>query len=266
MSEPEDRCHPLVARRLLNLQKALMALFDAGAIMSNASRGTERELFVASFLRQVFPPSVRFGSGDITDVYQGTSGQMDIIVEAPTLFSLPAIVDGPRLYLAEGVAAAIEVKSNLATQWQEVARKFEALQKLKVLERKYSPEEKLKLAQKKYPDMKVTPVGSPSDPVKGKRGGVPFLCVGFEGWKDIDAVRDHARTIGSVLVIRHAIYAGAGGSGQGAIALFMFLEHLSSLIQNASVTISPIWHYGLMSMIRVKYPEFFDEKGPGSFQ
>src|ERR1051325_7807258 len=112
----EERIHPHVRDRLLGLQRVLVAMFDAGVAMSTASKGTERELYVSSFLRQLFPPSVRFDSGDITDVNQKLSGQVDIIVEAPTLFSLPAVIDGPRLFLAEGVTAAIEVKSDLANQ------------------------------------------------------------------------------------------------------------------------------------------------------
>lgn len=225
--------------------------------MSPASRGTERELFVSSFLAQVFPPSVRFGSGDITDVDQATSGQVDIIVEAPTLFSFPAIIGGPRLYLAEGVAAAIEVKSNLSSQWDEVVAKANALQKLKALERKYSLQEQAALLEKGFPGQTVVPLVSPVDPVKEKQGGVPFICVGFEGWSDVDTVREHARSVGSVLVLRHAIYAGVGGSAKGPVALLMFLEYLSSLIQNASVTIFPTWHYGLMSQLRAEHPELF---------
>lgn len=264
MTQPEHRCHPLIAGRLTSLQRALMALFDAGATMSSASRGTERELFVSSFLAQVFPPSVRFGSGDITDVYQATSGQVDIIVEAPTLFSFPAIVGGPRLYLAEGVAAGIEVKSNLSSQWAEVVAKAEAVQKLKVLERRYSPQETAALLQKEFPGQTVVPLVSPVDPVKEKKGGVPFVCVGFEGWSDVDTVRERARSVGSVLVLRHAIYAGVGGSAKGPVALLMFLEYLSSLIQNASVTIFPTWHYGLMSQLRAEHPELFTQREQSS--
>lgn len=255
MSAFEDGCHPLIAKRLMGLQRSLMALFDAGATMSSASRGTERELFVASFLAHVFPPTVRFGSGDITDVRQRTSGQVDIIVEAPTLFSFPAIVGGPRLYLAEGAAAAIEVKSNISAQWDEVVTKFNAVRKLRVLEQKYSPGEKLILLQEKFPGQTVTPVASPVDPVKEKPGGVPFICVGFDGWSDLDTVRDHAHKVGSVLVLRHAIYAGVGGAAKGPVAILMFLEYLSSLIQSASVTIYPTWHYGLMSQLHAEHPE-----------
>jgi len=245
VTQPEHRCHPLIAGRLTSLQRALLALFDAGATMSSASRGAERELFVSSFLAQVFPPSVRFASGDITDVYQASSGQVDIIVEAPTLFSFPAIIGGPRLYLAEGVAAVIEVKSNLSSQWDDVVAKANAVHKLKVLERKHSRQ--------------VVPLVSPVDPVKEKSGGIPFICVGFEGWSDVDTVREHASRVGSVLVLRHAIYAGGGGSAKGAVALLMFLDYLSSLIQNASATIFPTWHYGLVSQFRAEHPELFAE-------
>lgn len=133
MTEYVDPTHPLVAARLLGLQRTLLALFDAGAAMSSASKGTERELFVSSFLRQLFPPSVRFESGDITDVDRKTSGQVDILIEAPTLFSLPAVAGGPRLYLAEGVCAAVEVKSNLTSQWAQVEAKSKAVRSLTVL-------------------------------------------------------------------------------------------------------------------------------------
>jgi hypothetical protein len=231
-----------------------MALFDAGTTMSYASRGTERELFVSSFLRQLFPPSVRFDGGDITDVNRKVSGQVDIIVEAPTLFSLPAILGGPRLYLAEGVAAAIEVKSNLANQWSQVQSKSKAIHELTVLERKYTPEEKLVLAQSRFPSRKVTTFDSPVDAVRRKAGGIPFIAVGFEGWSDLEAVRNHAQEVGTVFVLRHALYAGERGSGVGAVAILMFLEHLSFLIQKASVTIYPMWHYGMMSRTHAEHP------------
>jgi len=255
MQAVDDRIHPLVAHRLLSLQRALMALFDAGAIMSYSSRGTERELFVSSFLRQLYPPSVRFDSGDITDINRIVSGQVDIIVEAPTLFSLPATLGGPRLFLAEGVAAAIEVKSNLSSQWDEVVAKSSAIKKLIVLERKYSTAEKLAMAHAMHPDRKIKAVyDSPVDAVHPKTGGVPFIAIGFDGWSELDTVRAKAADVGAVFVLRHAIYAGPSGSSVGAMAIFMFLEYLSSLIQSASVTIHPTWHYGMMSSIHRDHP------------
>ena len=134
------------------------------------------------------------------------------------------------------------------------------MQKLKVLERKFSPQEKLDLIRREYPGA-TDPGPSPVDPVKVKKGGVPFICVGFEGWSDVSTVRDRARSIGgSVLILRHAIYAGVGGSAKGPVALLMFLEYVSSLIQNASVTIFPTWHYGAMSQARAEHPELFGQE------
>jgi hypothetical protein len=85
--------------------------------MSGASRGREREHFLELFLYQVFPPTFRFGSGDIMDRRRVRSGQLDFVVEYPFLPSFLLVGPGPRLYLAAGVAAVIEVKSDLQRQW-----------------------------------------------------------------------------------------------------------------------------------------------------
>jgi hypothetical protein len=69
-------------------------------------------------------PTFRFGSGDATDVAGHRSGQLDVVVEYPFSPTLPAVGSGERtrLYLAESVAAVVEVKSNAAIQWEEVRR------------------------------------------------------------------------------------------------------------------------------------------------
>lgn len=99
--------------------------------MSSATKGRERELFVNEFLSKVFPPHFRFGSGDITDGSDARSGQVDLVVELPFFFpSFPIPGGAPRLYLAEGVAAAIEVKSDLSAQWDDVMRTTAAIKVL----------------------------------------------------------------------------------------------------------------------------------------
>ncbi len=79
--------------------------------MSDSSKGSEREHFIDLFLKEVFPPSYRFGTGDALDSAGNKSGQLDVVVELTFFPSLPALGGGSRLYLAEGVAAVIEVKS-----------------------------------------------------------------------------------------------------------------------------------------------------------
>jgi hypothetical protein len=153
----------------------------------------------------------------------------------------------------------MEVKSNLSAQWEQVVAKRKAIGQLTVLERKYSREEKVAVLREMYPGQNVTPVDSPADPVKEKKGGLPFICVGFEGWSDIATVRSRAAEVGSLFVLRHCVYAGVGGSAKGPVAILMFLEYLSSLIQRAAVTIYPTWHYGAMSQLHAERPDLLIE-------
>ena len=89
--------------------------------MSASSKGTERQTFIDNFLSNVLPPIYRFGTGDATDAAGQRSGQLDVVVEYPIAPSLPAVPGGgsTRLYLAESIAAVIEVKSDLSSQWNE---------------------------------------------------------------------------------------------------------------------------------------------------
>lgn len=111
-----------ITARLSGIQRALMGLFLSGDEISAASRGRERERFINLFLEKVFPPGYRFGSGDAIDTDGNQSGQLDVVVEFTFLPSFPALASEPRLYLAEGIAAVIEIKSDLQRQWSEVER------------------------------------------------------------------------------------------------------------------------------------------------
>ena len=120
-----------IITRLRAIQDMLLAAHAAGGKMSSASKGNERETFVSSFLRQVFPAHFRFGTGDITDSDERISGQVDVVVEYPNLYSFPVFEASPRLYLAEGVAATVEIKSDLSTQWSQVEKTASKLKKIK---------------------------------------------------------------------------------------------------------------------------------------
>ncbi len=125
-----------IAERLEGIKRMLMGAHHAGSPLSSASRGSEREAFINGFLSQVMPPHFRFGSGDATDQHGVRSGQLDIVVEYPFVPSLPIVAgQSPRLYLAEGVVAVIEVKSDVAAQWGEVKA---TAKKLATLARNYA--------------------------------------------------------------------------------------------------------------------------------
>jgi hypothetical protein len=108
--------------RLDGIRQILLAHHVAGSGFPSSSKGAEREVLVREFLAKVFPPPYRFGSGAIVDSTGAQSGQLDVVVEFPFLPSFPTTGAPDRLYLVESVGAAIEVKSNLQTQWHQVRK------------------------------------------------------------------------------------------------------------------------------------------------
>jgi hypothetical protein len=107
-------------QRLAGIQQALMAHHVGGISMPSASKGGERETFVRDFLQALFPAHRRFGQGAITDSKGNISGQVDIVLEFGHAPSFPMPNGDERLFLADAVAMAIEVKSDLTAQWEQV--------------------------------------------------------------------------------------------------------------------------------------------------
>ena len=146
--------------RLTGIHQALKAAYTQSVGMSAASKGREREWFIDSFLSHVLPNHYRFGNGDATDLAGARSGQLDVVVELPFAPSLPSVGGGPtRLYPAESIAAAMEVKSDLAAQWSEVQKTAATLFPLR---RNY------------INTLAIAGVVLPN---------VPFIAVGYTGWK-----------------------------------------------------------------------------------
>ena len=107
--------------RLEGIHAILKAVAAGGKGMSSATKGREREVFIELFLRNVLSPKTRFGTGDIVDSQGHRSGQLDVVMELPFVPSLPLLgTNQPRLYLAEGVAAAVATSSSTPsnpTKW-----------------------------------------------------------------------------------------------------------------------------------------------------
>ncbi|NOX82898.1 MAG: hypothetical protein GXP06_07910 [Alphaproteobacteria bacterium] len=253
--------HDKIESRLEGMQKLLLAQFEAGSQMSSATKGEERELFVKSFLSQVFPPHFRFASGDITDFKGTNSGQVDIVLESPFLFSLPAHPEGPRLFFAEGVAAVIEVKSDLTTQWGQVLSK---VKKIKSLKRQYQREydlreaeyyassendEQLKHLSADYRAQMVTFAKSRASKFKPSQTTIPTFVVGFKGWKDhakfqekwSELQADEIKCDGLLCLdsLRGNVGCGEyGAAGQGTVVLWGFIQVLANLV--AKTTHQPL--------------------------
>jgi len=116
--------------RIEHIQKILMDEFHAGKSHGNSTKGSERELILREFFAKVFPTSLRFGSGSVIDQKGNHSGQMDIVAEFPFFPSFPTPSSPERLYLSESVSFAIEAKSNISAQWDQIQSKAKAFKPL----------------------------------------------------------------------------------------------------------------------------------------
>jgi len=220
-----------VRRRLDGIRAILMAHHAAGMSLPSATKGTEREVLVREFLGKVFPAPYRFGSGAVTDASGRRSGQLDIVVEWPFCASFPAPSGTERLYLAESVAFVVEVKSNLASQWDQVER---SAARVHALRRHWAGH-----AATGAPMAAVTPQ-PPSV------SWIPFVAVGFVGFKTLSGLKKRlARTPGgrrpdAALVIDSGAYVGwANKSSVAAKGFFLFCDDASFFVRNV-VTAEPI--------------------------
>lgn len=177
-----------IKSRLDGMQQMLMAAYKSSISLSNASKGYERESFVNGFLAEILTPQFRFGTGDITDVGGSRSGQLDIVIEYPFVPSLPLVAGrSPRLYLAEGVVAVVEVKSDISSQWDQVIKTAKSVANLK---RNYGS-------------------GVSIGPRAIEK--VPFYAVGYKGWSNLDHVcakLSETPDVNGVLVIESGNFCG----------------------------------------------------------
>jgi hypothetical protein len=188
-----------VEKRLKGIHHVLSSAFEAGGLLSSASKGYERETFIALFLSEILPPIYRFGTGDITDALANhdssrTSGQIDIVIEMPWAPSFPLPTGGGiRLYPAEAVGTAIEVKSNIAAQWCEVVKKARKLDPLRQQLGGASIDQRTGTVC--VHDLEEAPI--------------PLYAVGYEGWQTPEVVleRLHGTPLDGILIVKPLIFA-----------------------------------------------------------
>jgi len=219
---------------------ALDAGFSGGTGVSSASKGNERELFVNSVLSNAFPPHYRFSSGDIIDSYGSQSGQVDVVLEQPRSYSFPLLSGGPRLYLAESVAAVIEVKSNLSSQWSEVEA---TAGKLATIKRKFSSSSYQDILDQL--NQGNISVQANTDVTKIRRGlealtkqqenigeeRIRFFVIGFTGWAKNETLVSKLvdDQIDGILQIDRRVFCTKLGRAQGFEAVDGYKSLLSLL-------------------------------------
>lgn len=241
--------NPYIVQRLQGLLAGLNATYAATAASASASKGAGRANFIDSFLRQVIPPNWRVSTGgEITNTRGMKTGELDIIVENGFFPSLPVIgIESTRLFLAEGVAAVIEIKSDLRGQWEEV---LSTGQKLREIDRQIgggiagSPGGPIVI---QVPgDFSGRGFPKFEDPQMRIRREIPYFVVGYTGWSTAETVKaklDASEgTIAGVLQLDLGYFASSAifrsVEAQGAVSLFCFLNSLSeaaSYIKTTSV-------------------------------
>ncbi len=251
--------NPYLRRRLEGIQQQLNGAYVASGGLATATTGAEREFFIDLFLAQVLPPAFRFGSGDVTDLQGLKSGQLDVVVEYPLLPSLP-LAGGSRhrLYIAEGVAFAIEVKSNLEAQWGQGV--IPTAQKLKTLRRTY------KNTSQSFSGGTVTRGGNSgvitgvalnggSGIVIGGGSGIepisvdsrllpistiPIFAVGYTGWRNLETLTARVRSseVNAALILDSGHFATGetfgNKSATGAEGFWEFISCMNRAVQELS--------------------------------
>ncbi len=211
-----------VMEKLDAYRSVLMANHAAGAAASSASKGRDREAFVHDFLSDCFPPSYRFGSGEVTNSNGVMSGQLDIVVEYPFAPSLTMSSNKTRLYFEESVAVVIEVKSDLSSQWQEVQQ---TAARLRALNR---------------PQRSAASFGGANTNLAF--GTIPIFAVGYGGWSTLKTVQEKANSgvVDGVLVLEHSLFAASdrfqNHYAQGSVSLFVFLSEIHECLRAVAGT------------------------------
>jgi len=205
-----------IFQRLAGIQKILVGVHQAGKSLSAASKGKEREAFIDSFLSEVLPSPFRFGSGDVTDENGNRSGQLDVVVEYPFMPSLPIPgLTGTRLYLAESVAAAVEVKSDVSSQWDEV---LNVARQLEPITRKF---------------------GATMTMGRAPTARIPLFAVGYTGWKRAETLRNRLKdaSVDGILVIDAGVFVSSPEFGVEAATGPWALWGLISCLHQATSTL-----------------------------
>ncbi len=190
--------------------------------MSSSSKGSERESFIDEFLSKVLPPVFRFGTGDATDISSNRSGQLDVVIEYPFSPSLANVgTSSTRLYLAESVAAVVEVKSTLSSQWTQAQQ---TATQLATVQRQFGAQ--------------MVMGGS------GPTPQIPLFVAAYTGWSQLSTVQSNlaaAPNIAGVLIIDQGIfvstsqYGGIMATGPWALwGLICALHQVTNSLQSAS--------------------------------
>jgi len=171
--------------------------YTGETLEQSSDLGFAREHFVKKVLASFLPKSVIVGSGEIIDGGGRRSGQQDVIIyraDFPVLTSMTPV----NTYLAEGVIATIEVKSNLSTGTPNgLHSAFRNVQKVRDLEKRAA----------------IVSSGGPEHDEQLEKlkefNTIRSYVVGYAGWKNDGALFKNYGEAGHKIgynLVPHALY------------------------------------------------------------
>jgi uncharacterized protein DUF6602 len=224
-----------VENRLEAIQQSLLAHYQGGSGLPSALIGGEREHLLNEYLSKLLPPIYRFGSGAVTDATGELSGQLDVVMELPLGSNFPMPAGAERLYLAESVAAVIEVKSDISSQWSQVQ---DAIRKVKILRRDIRQSSAILLESSPEPIIEAGPK-------------IPCYAVGYHGYRSLEALQDRlsATPIESrpdgVLVLESGCFLGVSCKADGVWGLYAFVAELIAQVNSVlQIAYPDLYSYG----------------------
>lgn len=211
----------LFKKKIENIHSNLIECYRDSQSYSPTITGTEREIFHQNLLTKILPNNYRVGSGTITDHKGNETGQIDLIIELPFSLSFPVSSGDNRLYLADTVGAAFEIKSDLNNQWNNSVNKIREI---------------FEISRTKTKDK--------NEVIMLHDVQIPSFIIGFKGFKTIDAIEKKLSEIPSrywpngILIIESNIFYGIHG-GNGSIistgkgqCILGFISYLNEILQN----------------------------------
>ena len=177
-------------------------------------RDQSEKPFSETISRSSIQQATAFSSGAITDSSGHLSGQVDIAVEQPFCPSFPSTLGDERLLLAESVAAVIEVKSDVQSQWSQACN---TVQKVKSLQRQYG-------ASIGFGPMSFDKI--------------PCVAVGYKGFDTEATLNGRLKSTAessrpdAVLTIEPGVFIGGGISATGWMGLYCLCVFINSSMRS----------------------------------
>ncbi|MED5618126.1 DUF6602 domain-containing protein [Ideonella sp. BN130291] len=213
-------------QRLTAIQQVLLAHKSGSVGLPSAVAGAERETFLREFLEKIFPAHRRFSSGAITDAEGNISGQVDIAIEFGFSPSFPMPNASQRLLLAESVAAVVEVKSDLQSQWSEVVGTTAAVKRLRR-------------------NLNAVTIAGDSDPTHY----IPVIAVGYAGHSTTEGLAARLSSTAEAdrpdgaLVIQSGCFVGFGMTASGPTGLYALALSIDVLFRQLISARPDLQHY-----------------------